>query len=228
MATDGPDNINLRLLRQATPGQLSSLTNEQRALLGKTREQLEQETSQFSFDIDAFSALFKQGEDWHHVIQAHLYLDHTITAITSEALVRPDAIRLSRMGFAQKLELVEAMALLPTDLIGSVAAINRLRNQIAHQLNFKISSASLLNFKNSIPKHIREAAQDNDGRDEKSDFIQLLKSLVYMVDIIRQRHAFSRLVAQQSSIGLALSLQMSDETLKKRASTATKMESPES
>lgn len=201
--------INLRVLRDATPEHLARLTPAQIELLGRTRSELELEANQFSFDVDAFQTRIEQGEDWHKIIQAHLYLDHAITRALSEALANPDAIRLSRMGFAQKLELIEALALLPDELISAATAVNRLRNRVAHELHFELSASDVSDLKNATPKHLRDAIHPKSSKRRKVALSDLLKVIVIMVDIIRQRHALARVLNEQGALTLRLTLDKS-------------------
>lgn len=197
---------NLRALRDATPEHLAHFTPGQIELMGRSRSELEQEARQFSFDIKAFEKRLEQGEDWHKVIQAHLYLDHCTSCALSEALANPDAIRLSRMGFAQKLELIEALALLPNELISAATAINRLRNRVAHELQFEISASDISDLKNATPKHLRDAIHPETSKQRKVTLSDLLKVIVLMVDIMRQRQALARVLNEQAALTLRLTL----------------------
>ena len=198
--------INLRVLRDATPEHLARFTPAQIALIGRSRSELEQEANQFSFDVEAFEKRLERGEAWHKVIQAHLYLDHSTTCVLSEALANPDAIRLSRMGFAQKLELIEALALLPNDLISAATAVNRLRNRVAHELHFEISTSDVSDLKNATPKHLRVTIHPEPPKRRKVTLSDLLRGIVLMVDIMRQRQALARVLNQQGELTLRLTI----------------------
>jgi hypothetical protein len=89
------------------------LTQYELELLATPTEELKQRTSVFSFERDRFEARISTGEHWQQLLQAHLYLDHVITQILSEALDNPDAVSLNRMGFAQKCQFILALNLLP-------------------------------------------------------------------------------------------------------------------
>lgn len=201
--------VNLRLMRKATEDELARYAPEDVALLRQTEEDMRKQTEYFSFDEAAFCERMDRGEDWHRVVQAHLYLDHSITALLSDALARPDAIRLSRMGFAQKVELVDAMDLLPPDLIPPVGAVNKLRNRIAHQLNFEPSRSDVRNLKNAIPKRLHDAPFESKAQGGDLSLSDLLKVLVLMVDIMRQRKAFEALKTRQDELSLRMAIDQS-------------------
>lgn len=205
--TDVDENLPTRLLilRRATPEQLAQFTAEQVALLNKSDDELKKETGVFSFDTKGFEKRVETGEDWHRVIQAHLYLDHAVTTLIADTLVRPDAVRLGRMGFAQKTDLIEAMGSLPDDLLSAVRAVNGLRNRIAHQLEFSITRKDLSDLRNATPKHLRDVVHEKPSRKQVT-LTDLLKVIVYMVDIFRQRSAYARATRRRNELTLRLQL----------------------
>ncbi|TMJ92478.1 MAG: hypothetical protein E6G77_25420 [Alphaproteobacteria bacterium] len=80
------------------------LTAEELELLATPTEELKRRTEVFSFDYDRFKKRIEIGEHWQQLLQAHLYFDHVITQLLSEALVNPDAVNVSRMSFSRKLQ----------------------------------------------------------------------------------------------------------------------------
>src|SRR5262249_6275153 len=100
------------------------LPTEELELLATPREELARRTQVFSFDRERFKRRIAVGEHWQQLLQAHLYFDHVITQLLSEALVNPDAVNVSRMSFSQKLQFIAALNLLPPDLVSSVEFVN--------------------------------------------------------------------------------------------------------
>ncbi|XZQ29754.1 hypothetical protein ACTTAL_01920 [Rhodobacter capsulatus] len=84
---------------------------EERELLSTSDEDIIRKHQNFSFDLDEFFKRTQNGDYWQQLIQAHLYFEHVISQILTEALTRPEAISLSRMGFSQRLDLIVALAL---------------------------------------------------------------------------------------------------------------------
>jgi hypothetical protein len=79
------------------------LTDEERDYLNTPDEVIRKRHKSFSFDEEKFNERVSKGEPWQQLIQAHLYLDHTISLMLQEGLAKPKAIDANRMGFHQKL-----------------------------------------------------------------------------------------------------------------------------
>jgi hypothetical protein len=75
-----------------------------------------------------------------------------------EGLHRPDAIKVKRRGFAQKLDLLEALGLIEQPLLPPLRFINDLRNKVAHNLDYKITLKAQRDLGNCTPKVLRKEA----------------------------------------------------------------------
>lgn len=179
-----------------------SLTQSERQLLETSDEDIEQSTRVFSFEFARLEPRVKLSDRWQAAIQAHLYLDHILTQMLLEALVSPEAINLKRMSFVQKLDLVEAMGLLSTELIAPVRVLNGMRNNIAHELDGEILDRHVLDLANAMPKSTRDAIHGTPTPPSQLAFGDLLYFLVVQVDILRQRGAYQRLVGKKSEYRL--------------------------
>ena len=111
------------------------LTAEELELLATSDEDIRKLRSVLSFDADRFTSRIWEGEPWQQLLQAHLYLDHVVSLLIRDALHKPEAIKTNRMGFYQKMQFVEGMALLPEPIVRSIQGVNSLRNKVAHDLN---------------------------------------------------------------------------------------------
>jgi hypothetical protein len=200
-------------------------------LLALSFEQLKERARVCSFDSDKLTDRLRTGERWHQLIQGHLYIDHVIVNMLTEALEKPASIRLSRLGFQQKLELVEALALLPTELVSIASLVNKLRNRIAHSLEFQVSESDVIDLRNCVPSRMREALQaDAKENPEKSmvddvgnpTFGGLLLVTVLQIEVVRQEKALARLEARKNRAALSHAVKSFNETLnelKARAKT---------
>jgi len=179
------------------------LTAEDLELLATPTEELEKRTHVFSFDRDRFEERIASGENWQQLLQAHLYYDHVITQLLTEALVNPDAVNVVRMSFSQKLQFLSALGLLGPDIVSPIEFINGLRNKIAHDLNFEISDNDVRNFANCIPTHLRDIASSEDDREPGPlRFNELLRIVLFQIEVFRQQHAMRRLTEQKGLIRL--------------------------
>ena len=109
------------------------LTDDDLELLATPNAELQKKTATFSFDAEKFTERVFDGQRWQQLLQAHLYYDHVITRILSDALTNADAVNLRRIGFYQKSQPIRAMNLLPGELVSVLEFINSLRNKIAHE-----------------------------------------------------------------------------------------------
>ena len=134
-------------------------------------------------------------------MQGHLYLEHIFDVLLREALPNPEAIELKRMGFAQRIDLVLALDLLPQELVETVRALGRLRNRSAHDLDFEITDKEVADLRNITPKPLRDAVQAEEGRPPSPlSFFEIIYALAIQVDVIRQEHAASRDLSRKAQI----------------------------
>jgi hypothetical protein len=179
------------------------LTAEDLELLATPTEDLAKRTQTFSFDEARFKARISTGEKWQQLLQSHLYYDHVITQLLSDALANPDAVNVNRMSFSQKLQFISALNLLPAQLVSSIDAINSLRNKIAHELDFEISDRDVRDLENCTPKYLRDVISTEDGRESGPvRFNELLRVVLLQVEVIRQQHALNRLTTRKATIRL--------------------------
>jgi hypothetical protein len=179
------------------------ITPEDLELLATPDAEMHKRVETFSFSIEQFEARVATGERWQQLIQAHLYFDHVITQLLVEALANPDAINASRMGFIQKLQLIQALGLLSSELASPVEFINGLRNKIAHDLNFEIGDKDERDLANCTPKYLREIMMSDDERDPGPPrFHEWLRIILLRIEIIRQAQSYNRLMDRKASIRL--------------------------
>lgn len=157
----------------------------------------------FCFDRDEFVERLRNGGSWQQLIQAHLYFEHVVAQLLKEALAKPEAISLSRMGFGQRLDLVVAMALLPDEMVRPIRKISGLRNKIAHDLNFEVAESDVRELENCTPVHLRDAMRaEKDKKEEPLGLNDLLTVILLNAELIRQHRAGRREVVRKSELRL--------------------------
>jgi hypothetical protein len=196
--TDDDEAISTDALVHHAPLTPEDLTPEDLDLLATPDEELVNKVSDLCFDYEQFTGRVFKGDRWQQVLQAHLYFDHVITRMLEEALPNPDAMKLRRTSFSQKVQLLSAMNLLPSSLIPSVEYINGLRNRIAHELNFEISDGTVGNLVNCTPKRLRQVALDQrDCEDGPLSLHEVLHIVLIQLETLRQDHANQRLLRRK-------------------------------
>lgn len=172
-------------------------------LLSTSDEDIIRAHQDFSFDRGDFTKRVRNGDRWQQIIQAHLYFEHVVAQLLKEALAKPEAIAMSRMGFGQRLDLVVAMALLPDELVTPTRKISGLRNKIAHDLSFEISDSDVRDLENCTPLYLRDAMRAETGeRSGPLELHELLTVILLKADIIRQHWAASREIRRKSELRL--------------------------
>ena len=190
------------------------ITTEDLELLATPDEELKKRVKVFSFDDEQLVARISTGEMWQQLLQAHLYFDHAITLLLLDALLKPEAINASRMSFMQKLQLINALGLLPGELVATVEFINGLRNKIAHDLNFALGEKDKRDLANCTPKPLRDILlKDKDGNERDRGpirFHELLRVILIQIDVIRQLAAYERLKTRKETIHLRTVLEKTE------------------
>lgn len=69
------------------------------------------------------------------LLRGHLWIEHYLTELLREKLVRPDAVDIERMAWRQKLSWCDGLGLIEQEDIPSLLEFNRIRNRLAHDLN---------------------------------------------------------------------------------------------
>lgn len=183
-------------------------TNEELDLLSTSDEEIWKRHQTFCFHLDDFTKRVGSGDLWQQLIQAHLYFEHVVAQIRTEALAKPEAIRLSHMGFSQRVNLIAAMALLPDELVTPIRKISGLRNKIAHDLTFEVGDHDVRDLENCTPASLRNAAKAEAGRKAGPlELHELLKVILLKTDIVRQDSAAHREIGRKSELRLRTVLQ---------------------
>ncbi len=186
----------------------SRLSDEEKALYERADEDLLKEAGVYSFDLEQFWKRVRGRPRGQQLLQAHLYFDHVLTQLLSEALVDPDAVNMRGMGFAQKLNLIQAMGLLPGELVISIEKINSLRNKIAHDLNFELSDDHIRDFANVTPNELREVVWE--GKKKRVGlicFVELLIVVLVITESQRQSNVYKRLKSRKHDIHMRLAIE---------------------
>jgi len=123
-----------------------------------------------------------QGEDWHKLLQANIYLEFLALKLLERELRNPTEIELDRMTFRSRLDLIAAMELVPKDIISAIRIISRKRNKIAHDLEFKLSDKDLQEIASSIPKDLKKIAREvNNFEDNEPLLLRHYLSIVVLM-----------------------------------------------
>lgn len=168
-------------------------TDEDRALVAKSADEIRAEVSVFSFDISALKRRVQDDDAAQAFIQAHLYLDHVVSRLLSENVPFPRQLQLDRSSFSQKLQLVAALGLLRPGHIAPIKVINSIRNKIAHQLDYSVQPSDEAKLRSTISRGVD---REEDG--SQTPLTELLRLITVMVDLERQERAFERVMRMRA------------------------------
>ncbi|MDO6780324.1 MULTISPECIES: hypothetical protein [unclassified Marinovum] len=182
----------------------NALSDDDLKLLATSDAEIRVNLEKFSFDIDAFLKRLSQGERWQQLLVAHLFFEHVVSELLSEALPQPDEMDVSRLPFAQRVNLCAALGLLPTEMLPAIKVINRLRNRAAHKLDFLVSRKHVADLINVVPPFLKDAVTSSQDRQETGPirFHEALYAVILQVDIFRQHHGVQRKLGEKASIRL--------------------------
>ncbi|MDG1289504.1 MAG: hypothetical protein P8O11_07285 [Lentibacter sp.] len=128
----------------------------------KHREQLVPKQDQEAipcFNKASFIKRMGQGEDWHKLVQANIYLEFVALRLLERELKNPREIHLDRMSFSSRLDLISALGLVPKDIISAVRIISKKRNKVAHDLEFELSDKDIQHIASSLSKDLKEVLE---------------------------------------------------------------------
>lgn len=183
------------------------VSQEELTLLSTSDKDIRGESEVFIFNREQFENRISSGDRWQQLIVGILYLEHVFDLLLKEALPNPDEIAFGRIGFAQRIDLTRAMGLIDKELSVAIKYASKLRNRVAHDLNFEIGEQEILDFSNCTPKYLRDIAVTEDSRpDGPLQFHEIIRVVIFQVEMIRQTHVANRRLGKKSEIRLRTTL----------------------
>ncbi|MCL7408386.1 hypothetical protein [Marivivens donghaensis] len=141
-----------------------------------------------SFSIPEFKKRMRQGEDWHKLVQAKIYLEFVALKFLEQELANPNEIRLSRMSFSSRLDLISALGLAPKNFIDAVRLVSKKRNNVAHDLEFELTEQDANEIASQLPKELKKIAREVEFITDQGpiEISQSLSIIVVMFEQYRQ------------------------------------------
>jgi hypothetical protein len=174
-----------------------------------TDQDIELLCTRFSFDTNKMMGRIDNGEGWSLNIRSHLYVEHIASLFILDNLPNHASARLPRMTFHQRISLIAAMGLLPKDLTDTIFGLNRIRNKIAHNLDYEINDTDTKDFIKIIPERIitdMVRAYDKSHWVSSDGQITLRGALIGVIlsfDLRRQNIQIRRLIRQRNEYRLS-------------------------
>jgi len=118
----------------------------------------------FCFDVIEFGKKIKANADWVKIVSAHLYIDHILTCcmedhIQNEKYLPSDG----RISTYDKINICASMGWIQEDMVPILRRINRIRNLLAHRLDFKVSIDDKNSIKHLMPKRYLDRYKEYKG-----------------------------------------------------------------
>ncbi|EGQ7673853.1 hypothetical protein ACPDZV_003444 [Vibrio cholerae] len=109
------------------------------------------------------------------VLKVHLFAENVFENLIALKLPRGDRlVDKGNLSFHQKLTLIDALDIIPDDVISSLRFLNKLRNQFAHDLDAKITHNELVKLGSPLGKIFTKYRIESNGEDGK-----LLKGILH-------------------------------------------------
>ena len=109
-------------------------------------------------DTHLFDDLSRE-DDLGLVVKGHLHLEHQITEFIQVFMATPARCDWARVGFAAKLEIALGLGL-PVHLRGPLEAVAKLRNVLAHNLQYSQSRVDAVALYNGLPPRLHARAKE--------------------------------------------------------------------
>lgn len=133
------------------------------------------------FNIKEVGRRLRLNNRGTQVLNAHLALDHVVTTFLNDEFIPGASIKLDRMPFDQKVELLYSLGFLREENRRWAKRINTIRNKLAHELSFKIPDKDVI----ELTTHFKDA--DENGLMKRRPFAHALLIVVVAVDNDRIR-----------------------------------------
>lgn len=180
----------------------SPVTDEELAFISTPDFEVRESAANLSFDKVKLAARLV-GDPWALVVQCHLYHDHILTLTLAENLPNAGAINLDRMSFANKMDLARALDLAPAQLAAFWKKLNKVRNSIAHDLDYEVTEVEIAGLKAAMPTYVKDAAQDGIWSPKRPLSLQeILILTIFIADRQRQAVAGQRLISRKYGLML--------------------------
>ncbi|EJR41435.1 hypothetical protein IIK_05816 [Bacillus cereus VD102] len=165
-----------------------------------------------------------EGEDELQVIlRGHLYIEHELEKLLRLALVEPDYVLTNnRFMFASKVDLAVSLGLLPKSSKKVYGKLNSVRNNYAHQLDFKITEKNLSDIVSCMDESMKHKYK---GSSEKTllENMKCVISTLWLDAMVRGYwYRVSELKAEKERVKELIMMKknpLSDEELQKRIDT---------
>lgn len=86
-----------------------------------------------------------------YILKAHLIIESAFNTFIESKLKRSSGV-IESLSFSQKLKLIDGFDLIDQDTITGIKIINKIRNDYAHNLDYKIQDTILKQLERQIPK----------------------------------------------------------------------------
>ena len=112
------------------------------------------------------------------LIRAHLYTEYLIEQVLVQNLPKGERItKGARFSYSQKLVVVSALNLVPNEIIASLRALNKIRNECAHELQHEI----VLDHLTQLRTPLKNYSEDLESADHVFDLKLKLGSTIVFI-----------------------------------------------
>ncbi|GAC1468014.1 MAG: hypothetical protein PVSMB11_03610 [Desulfuromonadaceae bacterium] len=93
-------------------------------------------------------------------MRGHLYVEASLNRLISLRFLVPKAFDLATMHYPAKVDLAVALGMLGKDELGSLRALNTLRNRLAHNIEHKVTEKEVRQLLDTMSPTVRAVYKD--------------------------------------------------------------------
>jgi len=94
--------------------------------------------------IEMFIAILRRSDELSMVLRSHLYIESLLDEIITRKLPNPNKLKgKNNLKFSFKVDLAEALGILPEDYASSIRGFNGIRNNFSHKKGYVLTDDKL-------------------------------------------------------------------------------------
>jgi hypothetical protein len=123
------------------------------------------------------------------VVRGHLYVEAMLNKLICLRFPFPKAIDLADMHYPIKVDLAVALGMLSKDDAGSFRALNKLRNRLAHNIEYRVTSKDVRELLGTISPTMRHAYKNflKYKPTLVDDYLDQLRCFIFMSEFMLQK-----------------------------------------
>lgn len=95
----------------------------------------------------AVKHLIFDTNELNSLLKGHLFIERVLDTLVKKALLKPELLFNQQLTFSFKVNLAASLGVLPEEYWGPIKALNKIRNNYVHDLNYQVTPSELNQLK---------------------------------------------------------------------------------